>query len=86
MKKFVHESHTAIELLKRKIVIINHDKIQMFNRRVKFANWRFLIQPNKRWLYFHWFIRLPFFYFEKDNVSIKIGTPNSYLWLIKKYN
>lgn len=85
MKIFTHKSHTAVELFKNKVFIKNNEKIQMFNRHVKFANWRFIIHPNRRWTYFRWFFRVPFFYFEKDNCSIKIGTPNSYMWFIKKY-
>nr|DAL87903.1 MAG TPA: hypothetical protein [Caudoviricetes sp.] len=85
MKKFVHKSHTAIQLIKNRAVIIkNHDKIQMFHRYSRFANWRFLIYPNRKWSYFHWLIRLPFLYFERDGGGLYIGTPNSFLWLIRR--
>jgi hypothetical protein len=88
MTKYVHDYHTAYEFQRWKpphcgIVLIRKTGGKFKAREVwSPVNWRFKICPNRlgRW---HWFIRLPLFLFERDNCGFKIGTQNSYLWVIK---
>lgn len=42
-----------------------------------FKNVRFQLNPRIHW-YSHYFIRFPFFYFEKSNFEWKLGLPNLY--------
>lgn len=91
MRVFPCKSHVAYEIRPIKqirpekhqtgIVIIRRTGNRMKTRDLwNLANLRFCINPGKpRW---HWMIRLPFFWFLKDNCSLEIGHPNLYLWLI----
>ena len=78
-------SHTTYALTK-KIVLIKNEKchkVKFYFKGHGFANFRFNIRPCKNYQYFHWFIRLPFFLFEKDNGGYKIGNSSCYLWFIR---
>lgn len=56
-------------------------KAGLINGLQGLRNIRFSIKLHLHW-YNHVFIRLPFFYFEKNNFDYKIGLPNLHLWKI----
>lgn len=88
MKKFVHSSHTALEFRQWKprkvgVVLIKETGNRMslasqFHRENIRLHYN---RPNK----YQWFafVRMPLFFFEKNNSGFKIGTPNIYFWFIK---
>jgi len=90
MQIFRHEGQTVYELKKNLVIIKNHNKTRFYFPKAGLikglkglCNIRFIIRPNKTWQYFHWLIRLPFFYCEKNNGGFWIGTNGMYLWSIK---
>lgn len=93
MKVFKHEGHIAYEISKRFVVMryIGDGKVKFHfpeAKRVKgtrtgFVNIKFWIHLNKQLKYWSWIIRLPFFYWVKDNGGFQIGLPNLYLWGIR---
>lgn len=85
MKIFKHEGHTAYQLWKSKsykslLFIVIKDKIQWIAKTKQGLK----LVPNFRFSfkYPHIFIRLPLFYFEKNNRGIMFGTNNRYFWFI----
>lgn len=88
MNVFRHSTYTAYEIRPWKIrqrgIVIIRETGNRINARSLWNvhNWRFIVKPSRfnRW---HWLIRFPFFYFERNNVDIKIGYPNLYLWIIQ---
>ena len=83
MKIFKHSGHNAYEFTKKLVVIKNKDKIKFRFKGHGFANFRFIIHPCRNFQYFHWLIRTPIFYWEKNNGGFEIGLPNLYLWVIR---
>ena len=50
------------------------------------ANFRFSRRKTSftnPWMRYHTFIRLPFFWYERNNSGIRIGTWHHYLWFIR---
>jgi hypothetical protein len=91
MRVFKHKEHTVYEINKRLTIIKKHDKVKFYFPQTGLikglkglCNIRFKIYPNRFWQYFHWFIRLPGFYWEKNNGGFMIGFNNFYLWSIKQ--
>jgi hypothetical protein len=85
MKVFRHKRHNAYQITK-KLVIVKYNKgskIKFYFKGRGFSNLKFSLYPHKEWRYFHWLIRLPFLYFQKNNGGYEIGFPNCYLWIIK---
>ncbi len=85
MNIYRHANHTVYSLKKNITFMKEHDKMIFLHKGKLIPNFRFKIYPHKEWKYFHWFIRQPYFYFERNNGGIRIGTPNKYLWFIKSY-
>jgi hypothetical protein len=85
MDIYRHKEHTVYKLSKKILFFIQHTKVMFWHKGKIVKNHRFIIKPNKQWKYFHWFIRLPFFYFERNNGGVQIGTPNKYFKFQKTY-
>lgn len=90
MQMFRHKGHTVYEINKKLVIVKVHDKIRFYfpgygiKKGLKgLRNLRFRMYPSRFWQYFHWLIRLPGFYWEKNNGGFKIGTNRLYLWSIK---
>lgn len=87
MKKFVHSTHTVYAfrdwtLKKSGIVLVLNTGNRILARDMwNPCNWRLRVYPGRLnpW---HWFIRLPFFYLNRNNTGFEIGHPNLYLWVI----
>lgn len=81
------DGHSVYAITKKKIFIKKTEsKVQFFFKvkgKIKILNFKFSIRPHRQWKYFHWLIRFPFFYWEKNNGGFEIGLPNFYLWVIK---
>lgn len=77
MIKYEHTGHIAYKIKDSVIVVKNKDKIKFYSHG-KFFNFKFYIKK-----YFT-LIRLPFFYFHKNNTGIEIGLPNFYVLFINK--
>jgi len=76
---FKHKSHTAYELRENLVFIkVNDNKVRFFHKWKPIGNFRFSIGK-----YCH--IRLPFFYFSKNNGGWKIGGNNLLEYLINTY-
>jgi hypothetical protein len=87
---FRHKGHTVYQINKKLVIIKQHDKVKFYFPKAGLikglkglCNIRFIIHPNRSWQYFHWLIRLPGFYWEKNNGGFWIGTNSLYLWSIK---
>ncbi|MEW4152151.1 hypothetical protein Q0N88_18660 [Bacillus thuringiensis] len=85
MDAFRHKDHTVYRLTKNILFFKQHSKVMFWHRGKIVNNHRFKISPHKQWQFFHWFIRLPFFYFERNNGGLYIGTPNKYIQFQKSY-
>ena len=89
MKKidvYRHKRHTVYKFSKRIIFFKQHDKMMFFFKGKLVKNHRFIIRrPNKKWRELRWFIRQPYFYFERNNGGIYLGTPNKYFHFPKSY-
>jgi hypothetical protein len=85
MDIYKHKSHNVYVLKKNINLMKNNQKIKFFRKGKFISDLQFMIRPHKEWRYFRWFIRLPFFYFERHNSGFCIGTSNLYLWFIKSY-
>lgn len=91
MRVFRHKFHIVYELSKKLVIIKKLDKIKFWfpkehrppETKCGLVNIKFIVHPHKQFKYFHWLIRLPFFYWEKNNGGFKIGLPNLYLWNIR---
>jgi hypothetical protein len=91
MKIFRHKSHIVYELCKKLVIVRELEKVQFWfptayrpkGAKNGFVNVRFYVRPHKQFRYFHWFIRLPFLYWEKGNGGFKFGLPSLYLWKIR---
>lgn len=81
MNIYKHKSHTVYELSNKLLFFKNHKKMTFWHEGRLVKNHRFIIKPHRQWRYFHWFIRQPFLYFERNNGGVYIGTPNKYLKL-----
>jgi len=81
MKVYKHKNHNVYSLTQKIQFMKMKTKTIFFYKGKTIGNIRFIIKPHKQWKYFRWFIRLPFFYFERTNVAIFVGTPNSYFWI-----
>jgi hypothetical protein len=84
MNVYRHAPHTVYSIKKGFHIMKQHNKMLFWHRGKLVPNFRFSIRPHKQWQFFHLFIRLPYFYFEKHNTAIMIGTPNLYLWVQKR--
>ena len=88
MNVYTHPTHTAYAIKPWKVgrkglIVIRETGNRLAARDLwNVHNFRFYIRPSKyyRW---HWFIRLPFFYFCRDNCNTKIGHVNLYVWIIR---
>jgi hypothetical protein len=88
MEVFRHSTHTAYAIRpwkvgRRGLIVIRETGNRLAARDLwNVRNFRFCVWPSRfyRW---HWFIRLPFFFFSRDNCGMKIGHPNLYLWVIR---
>lgn len=85
MTVFKHDTHTAHVIkngrgVKTGIVLIKNTGRKLSIRSL-LRSWKFYVRIHSLK---YWFvtIRLPFFYFEKDNGGFSIGTQNRYLWVI----
>jgi hypothetical protein len=79
VRKFEHKGHIAYELRKG-FVVIKHkigNKIAWQRNGIRLINAKFIIKRG------FWLIRLPFFYFHKNNCGFEIGLPNLFLWIIR---
>jgi hypothetical protein len=85
MDVYKHKEHTVYRLCQKTIFFKRHSKMQFWFKGKLVKNHRFRIKPHKQWKYFQWFIRLPYFYFERNNSGIRLGTPNQYFHVIKSY-
>ena len=84
MKIFRHEGHNAYQLINGKLVAIKRkNKIKFWFRGIGFKNLKFTVSPHRQLRYWYWLIRLPFFYWQRDNGGVQIGLPNFYLWVIR---
>ena len=83
MDIYRHKNHTVYKLKDRLLFFKNHQKMMFYHKGKLIKNHRFYISPNRQWKYFRWFIRQPFFYFERDNAGVNIGTPNKYFRIEK---
>lgn len=86
MRTYKHKNHTVYTLNKKVTFIKNHTKTLFWHKGKIVKNHRFKIGRNKKWKYFRWCIIQPFFYFERTNVEIHIGTPNRYFSFEYKNN
>jgi len=73
---FKHKGHTVYQINKKVVIIKELNKIKFYFKGIGFANLRFKLGK-------FIFIRLPFFYLEKNNGGISFGLPNFYLWIIR---
>lgn len=90
MQIFRHETHTVYVLRDYRnkkrdgyqtgVTLIHQTGRRMCARALWHPkNLLFYVQPGKlRW---HWMIRLPFFWYERNNCGFEIGHPNLYLWV-----
>ncbi len=83
IKVYRNKRHTAYKLSKNLVVIKYHRKMEFWCKEKGLINYKFSINPHRQWRYFHWLIRLPFFYWQRHNVGVEIGVPGLYLWFIK---
>lgn len=90
MKIFRHKGHTVYNFSKKVCIIKQIDKVRFYFPEAGLikglkglVNLRFKVYPHREFKYFHWLIRTPIFYWDKDNGGHKIGLPNLYLWLIR---
>nr|DAE10376.1 MAG TPA: hypothetical protein [Siphoviridae sp. ctwrX9] len=84
MDVYKHEGHTVYRFAKKFLLFKIHRKMMFWHKGKLVKNHRFIIKPNKQWRYFHWFIRQPFFYFERNNGGIYLGAPNRYFLLQRR--
>ncbi|HAM79594.1 MAG TPA: hypothetical protein DCO80_02140 [Ornithinibacillus sp.] len=84
MEIYRHKGHTVYRFARRLLMFKNHSKMMFWHKGKLVRNHRFIIKPHKQWRYFHWFIRQPFFYFERNNGGIYLGTPNRYFLLQRR--
>jgi hypothetical protein len=85
MDVYKHKYHTVYKLSRRAFLFKQHNKAVFWHKGKLIKNFRFQIKPHKQWRYYHWFIRQPYFYFEKNNRGIYLGTPNKYFLFEKKW-
>ncbi|KWW17934.1 hypothetical protein AS888_20695 [Peribacillus simplex] len=85
MDIYKHKGHTVYKLAKKILFFKQHEKVMFWHEGKVVKNHRFSIRPNRKWCYFHWFIRQPYFYFERNNGGLYIGTPNKYFHIQKRY-
>lgn len=83
MRVFRHKGHNVYCITKNINIVKKKDKIKFWFGKLRFANFKLFIYPNRQWRYFHWLIMFPFFYWQKTNGGFQIGLPNMYLWRIK---
>ena len=91
-KAYYHESYTVRELralTKKKCGIV------FFSIKRKLGDWvsqfykenfrfsRYKTDMKDPWVRHHTFIRLPFFWYERNNSGVRIGTWFHYLWFIR---
>jgi len=83
MEIYKHESHIVYKI-RKKIVVMRYinQKLKFYHKGIGFINWRFSIRPHKEFRYFHWFIRIPFFFCEKKNGGFTIGSNKLNIWFI----
>ena len=83
MKIFRHEGHNAYQLINGKLVVIKRkNKVKFWFKGIGFKNLKFTVSPHGQLRHWHWLVRLPFFYWQRDNGGVRIGMPNFYLWVI----
>lgn len=76
---FRHKDHTVYMLTKRLTLFKQHTKMKFMHKGKIIWNHRFGIYPHKERRYTQWMIRLPYFYFERNNGFVNFGTPNLYI-------
>jgi hypothetical protein len=83
---FKHENHSVytFKCTNKKIHILTLKEypkcyIKKFNKW--FVNFKFWISPHLSFRYFKFGIRIPLFYFHKDNNNIYIGGNKRQLWI-----
>jgi hypothetical protein len=90
MRVFKNKENTVYEFNKKLVVIKEHSRVKFYfpkNGLIKglkgLCNIRFCIYPHHAWQYFHWLIRFPGFYWEKNNGGFSIGCNSLFLWSIR---
>lgn len=85
MDIYRHKEYTVYRLSKKIFFFKHNSKVIFWHKGKLIKNHRFSVRPHKQWRYFHWFIRQPYFYFERNNSGVYLGTPNKYFQFQKFY-